>query len=419
MPLDPIIAQGVTPIGADIPNTLMRLQAIRGMQQENQLRGIQTQVAQNELGSQQGVKRVLQNPDATLADYAAAGGLHGVQAYGMVQDARMHEMNVQRMQTYYGLTALHNAFLAAKDDPQNAHAILETVRQYAPLIGGDPNKDLSQIPPDQLAQNIAIVEPKLKAARDSLVPPEKQAEIDAQFGLKAMGEQGENLRTAARIKAEDARAAAQRGSEAGLQAQRLNVEIGLKQKELEIQGAQNYQTRAGKLRDDYTKTLNDLKIPETQTAYQRLTAAVSDPSGASDLALMASYMKLIDPSMTLRPGMLANAENSGSVPQKVQARYNRIVNGERMSASERAEYVAAGSKVYSQTARQVNAIQKDYTDKAQRANVKPEDVLTNTGAPAAPGEIGQGPGRSPAGGYQPGQTFQHASGATVQILPNQ
>lgn len=38
MPLDPIIAQGIAPIGGNIPNTLLQLQAMRGMREENKLR---------------------------------------------------------------------------------------------------------------------------------------------------------------------------------------------------------------------------------------------------------------------------------------------------------------------------------------------------------------------------------------------
>ena len=46
MALDPVIAQGVTPIGAGLPNTMLALQQMRSAQQENVLRNLQIQSAQ-------------------------------------------------------------------------------------------------------------------------------------------------------------------------------------------------------------------------------------------------------------------------------------------------------------------------------------------------------------------------------------
>jgi hypothetical protein len=181
--------------GQDLPRIQNMMLERQQQQTQNALAQTQLAQAQNQLSDSQGVRSLMQRPDATLADYAKAGGMQGVQAFQGVQQAGVAADNAQRMRSYYGLTALQNAVDAAQRDPANAHAILGSVKQYAPLIGVDPNVDLSTIPPEQLAQVSATIAPRIKSARDALVPPEKQAEFEQQNNLEAFKQKNETGRT--------------------------------------------------------------------------------------------------------------------------------------------------------------------------------------------------------------------------------
>lgn len=93
MPLDPMIAQGITPIGADIPNVLMNIQKMKAAEQENALRQLQMQhtqmqmqADQNALNDAQGLRALRGNPNANLSDYAKFG-TPGLQEYGAGQSA--------------------------------------------------------------------------------------------------------------------------------------------------------------------------------------------------------------------------------------------------------------------------------------------------------------------------------------------
>ena len=53
-------------------------------------------------------------------------------------------------------------------------------------------------------------------------------------------------------------------------------------------------------------------------AYGRIHAAKdAPPSGASDIALLYGYMKVLDPGSTVREGEFATASNAGGIPDKI------------------------------------------------------------------------------------------------------
>ena len=96
-----------------------------------------------------------------------------------------------------------------------------------------------------------------------------------------------------------------------------------------------------------TKFLNESKdFKETATAFQRIQDSGSNPSAAGDLALIFNYMKMLDPGSTVREGEFANAQNSGSVPEILVARYNAVRNGERLSQSIRDDFMDRSKTLY-------------------------------------------------------------------------
>lgn len=74
-------------------------------------------------------------------------------------------------------------------------------------------------------------------------------------------------------------------------------------------------------------------------AYRRVMAAGQNPSAAGDIALLTGFMKLVDPGSTVREGEFATAQNSGGVPDRVRALYNRLLNGERLTEPMRKDFM--------------------------------------------------------------------------------
>lgn len=68
-------------------------------------------------------------------------------------------------------------------------------------------------------------------------------------------------------------------------------------------------------------------------------------SAADDLALIFSYMKMLDPGSVVREGEFANAQNTAGVPERVVNAYNRALDGTRLSDSQRNEFFRSATGV--------------------------------------------------------------------------
>lgn len=114
---------------------------------------------------------------------------------------------------------------------------------------------------------------------------------------------------------------------------------------------------------------------ESATAYRRILDSAKDPSAAGDLGLIFGYMKLLDPTSTVREGEFATAQNAGSIPQSIQAAYNKAISGERLAPELRKDFASRARQLYKgQESMQAN-IERQYRDLATRQNVDPRNVV--------------------------------------------
>ena len=56
------------------------------------------------------------------------------------------------------------------------------------------------------------------------------------------------------------------------------------------------------------------------------------------------------PNSVVRESEYATAENTGSVPQKVWARYNKMLEGERLAPEQRANFLRTSKNLFRQAA---------------------------------------------------------------------
>lgn len=114
-------------------------------------------------------------------------------------------------------------------------------------------------------------------------------------------------------------------------------------------------------RDEFSK-LPAVKTFSVQSeAYSRIAAAAQDPSAAGDLALIFSYMKMLDPGSVVREGEFANAQNAAGIPERVQAMYNNAINGERLTETTRADFLDRADKIYSAAERDYANIESQFS----------------------------------------------------------
>lgn len=149
--------------------------------------------------------------------------------------------------------------------------------------------------------------------------------------------------------------------------------------------------RADKLRDEYNAASKD--FIGVGDAYSRIIASAADPSAAGDLALIFSYMKILDPGSVVREQEFANAQNAAGVPDRVRAQYNKVLNGERLAGPQRADFIAQASNIYkSQANRHEKTVKGRYTKMATDLKLDPKYVVSDFGVdqPQQPGQQ-QGP----------------------------
>jgi len=141
---------------------------------------------------------------------------------------------------------------------------------------------------------------------------------------------------------------------------------------------------ANDLRGEFTKITKDYR--DVSVAYEKVKAAADNPtpnSGASDIALIFGFMKMLDPSSTVREGEYATAENSGGVPAQVYNMYNRVLSGQFLTPEQRADFAAQAGQSFGIYERQYNQYRDQYTTLAERLNVSPQDVIIEGGVPGA------------------------------------
>jgi hypothetical protein len=74
--------------------------------------------------------------------------------------------------------------------------------------------------------------------------------------------------------------------------------------------------------------------------------ASPNPQAISDIALIFSFMKIMDPPSVVRPGEYSNTQNSGGVEDWVRRLYNSMLEGAQLGPQARQEIVKRSTQIY-------------------------------------------------------------------------
>lgn len=104
--------------------------------------------------------------------------------------------------------------------------------------------------------------------------------------------------------------------------------------------------RERELRNDLNKRLETFNIAESNFRRMATLYRPEGMTGAQDIGLVYSYMKMLDPGSVVREGEAASANNAAGVPEAVRAMYNRLIGGGTLSDAARAQMIGAAQQVY-------------------------------------------------------------------------
>jgi hypothetical protein len=123
-------------------------------------------------------------------------------------------------------------------------------------------------------------------------------------------------------------------------------------------------------------------------AYQRLENLAAASTGASDTALIFSFMKTLDPTSVVREGEFALAAQVGGADDRIITMFSKVDSGERLTPAQRQELVNAGRVIYATAKDQYDMVTDQYSGIAQSYGLDPKRSLPTVSLPVQ-GRAGQ------------------------------
>lgn len=134
-----------------------------------------------------------------------------------------------------------------------------------------------------------------------------------------------------------------------------------------------------KLRTQYNMLSKDFRT--TKDAFSKIDTSSKLKNASGDMALIYGFMRLQDPTSTVREGEYATAEQARGVPESVLNLYNKTVKGTKLSDRQREEFVNTARSQYQIMERNQLQLDQQYRDIALMYKLDPERVMGGTVQP--------------------------------------
>ncbi len=143
---------------------------------------------------------------------------------------------------------------------------------------------------------------------------------------------------------------------------------------------QRSQFSANQFRDEFNQKSKQFEIIAPMYKNVIASATTPNPTAATDMGLIFSYMKILDPNSTVREGEYATAANAGSIPDAIRNQFNRVKDGEKLQPGQRSNFAKSAQMAFKSASGIQNQHISRYTDLAKRKGVDPRDVVYDYGA---------------------------------------
>ena len=137
-------------------------------------------------------------------------------------------------------------------------------------------------------------------------------------------------------------------------------------------------TEEARLRGEYTTRTQGLTDAERNFAIIQISAV--DDTGAGDIALVTSFMKMLDPGSVVRETEFATAANTGGLVTKLSSLVSKIENGKFLSPAQRTEFQNLSKKYLDAAKTQEQRVKENYQAIVDNYGLNPVNVF---GASAA------------------------------------
>jgi hypothetical protein len=215
--------------------------------------------------------------------------------------------------------------------------------------------------------------------------------VDETAALAAKARQGEAAAKLAERKATAPLGGGGGGGQSAAELQRLRLEEArAKAEERKRAGTPEARARtntidATPLRREFNARPEVEKASASTAEYENLNALATGPaSAASDLALVYSFMKTMDPGSVVKKEEFENTARAQGAGDRVASYLGNVVSGQILTPAQRLD-LAAQAKVFRDSNRRAaSGVARSYGDVARRAGFDPVDVIGEWSAAPAP-----------------------------------
>lgn len=143
--------------------------------------------------------------------------------------------------------------------------------------------------------------------------------------------------------------------------------------EKEMKQSKDAFDKAAKLRGEVEKVSKVYR--DVEDSYERIQAASEDNTGASDMALIFNYMKMLDPGSTVREGEFDQAAKTGGLPGYIMSIYKKTKDGSFVTDKQRRDFLSQARKQFKRASDKHNSRLSDYEKLGDRYGLEREDII--------------------------------------------
>jgi hypothetical protein len=128
-----------------------------------------------------------------------------------------------------------------------------------------------------------------------------------------------------------------------------------------------------RLRGEYAKRTEDLSAAERN--FSIIETSSMDQSGAGDIALVTSFMKMLDPGSVVRETEFATAANAGGLLAKLSGIAKKVEDGQFLSEQQRADFKRLAGEYLNAAKTQEQGVQQSFNLIVENYGLDPVNVF--------------------------------------------
>ena len=153
---------------------------------------------------------------------------------------------------------------------------------------------------------------------------------------------------------------------------------------------QQIMSEEARLRVEYLKSAQSLR--DAELSYSTLGSSAGQASGPGDVALITSFMKMLDPGSVVRESEFATAQNTGGLYAKLLNSLSKVKKGEFLQPEQREEFVSLAELYLDAARKQEKLMFEDKAEIAANYGLNPRNIFGSRrigqATPPAPSAVG-------------------------------